>query len=96
VAGSGGKNTQNTGLSQADRFYFGSAPGETGNSTTDNLVNATDLRRVVQGGSYDQTGKGVEEVYDFNKDGSVNFDDYIVALANGTTGENQLHLFTAP
>lgn len=90
------KNTQNTGLSQADRFYFGSAPGETGNSTTDNLVNATDLRRVVQGGSYDQTGKGVEEVYDFNKDGSVNFDDYIVALANGTTGENQLHLFTAP
>ena len=36
------------------------------------------------------------EEFHCEEDGCMNFDDYIVALANGTTGENQLHLFTAP
>ena len=89
-------NTTTTGLAQTDRFYFGSAPGETGNSVSDFLVNATDLRRVVVGGSYNTDGSAVTEIYDFNRDGKVNFDDYIAALANGTTGATQLLLLTLP
>ena len=89
-------NTTNTGLAQTDRFYFGSAPAETGNSVSNFLVNAIDLRRLVVGGSYDTDGSAVTEIYDFNRDGKVNFDDYIVGLANGTTGATQLLLLTLP
>ena len=34
--------TRTTGLAVPDVFYFGSAPGDSGNSTTDTRVNATD------------------------------------------------------
>ena len=89
-------NTNTTGLAQPDHFYFGSAPGETGNSVNDFLVNAIDLRRVVVGGSYNTEGSAIIEFYDFNRDGKVNFDDYIVGLANGTTGATQLIQLVLP
>jgi hypothetical protein len=41
------KATTNTGLPSADRFYFGNAPGESGNSATDAEVSILDAFAVV-------------------------------------------------
>jgi outer membrane protein assembly factor BamB len=69
-----------TGLPQQDAFYFGNAPGETGNDDSNATVNLVDvgLTRINQTGF---TSAAIDNVYDFDRDGRVNLVD--VALARG-------------
>jgi hypothetical protein len=85
------KADQNTQLLADDVFYFGSAIGETGNSTTDAIVDATDVAAVHN--NYTATA-AITNPYDFNRDKVVDATDEAIAAAN--QGLPPLILFTAP
>ena len=83
-----------TGLTSADAFYFGNAVGESGNSATDAVVNASDSL-----GARGHAAAGpvaITNVYDYNRDGALNSGDVVVAQQNGTSAAAGLLLFTAP
>jgi hypothetical protein len=87
----------NTGLGAADVFYFGNAIGESGNSTTDAVV---DLQDEI-GSRSNKTGftaAAIDNHYDYNRDGRVNATDDLIARHNRTDGAggNPLQLITAP
>ncbi|NLF25972.1 MAG: hypothetical protein GX589_10000, partial [Deltaproteobacteria bacterium] len=84
----------NTGLQDSDVFYFGNAIGETGNSATDAIVNATD-QVLARANSSSFRQVEVTNRYDFNKDGLVNITDVLVSRAN-PSGFTPLKLITAP
>jgi len=85
-----------TGLSQDDVFYFGNAPGESGNSPTDARVNAVDvlLARNHPHGFLNQAP--IDFNYDYNRDGKVNATDLLIARSNQTHFLDDLNLITAP
>ena len=87
------KASLRTGLLTDDVFYFGNAIGETGNSTGNTFVNATDeiMARNQANGSV-----GVTSAYDFDRNGIVDSADEMIARANRTTFVNALNLFTVP
>jgi hypothetical protein len=66
-------------LPRADRFYFGNAIGETGDSGSNTLVNAVDViaARDNQRGPFDQAA--IDDPYDFNRDRKVTAADVILA-----------------
>ena len=70
-----------TGLLSEDTFYFGSAIGETGNSTSSATTNLADvaLARLNQTGFALTT---IDNVYDFNRDARVNLSDIAIARTN--------------
>jgi len=83
-----------TGLAANDVFYFGSAIGETGNSTTDAKVNSQDVTRIRN--NYTGFGTvGIESVYDFNRDRKVNSQD-VTICRNYYSGFTPLRLITPP
>jgi hypothetical protein len=88
------KATANTGLLADEVHYWGNAPGESGNSTANAIVNLTD----VAGARSNQTGFGFATIvnpYDFNRDRRVNLTD--VALARGNqSGFTPLRLINPP
>ncbi|KKL97119.1 hypothetical protein LCGC14_1837670, partial [marine sediment metagenome] len=88
--------TPNTRLADPDVFYFGSAPGETGNSTVNTIVNATDeiAARNFQHSAVDKAL--VDDRYDYNRDGLVDGTDQIIARNNQTNPLTMLRLITAP
>ncbi len=77
----GGFDT-NTGLATSDVFYFGNRVGDTFliNPPMHVLTNATD---EIQARANGTAGAGVENPYDFNRDGFVNATDQILARSNG-------------
>ena len=82
-----------TQLAAADVFYFGNAIGESGNSSSDAKVDATD-----QLGARDAAtaSAAITDPFDFNRDGVVDGTDESIAQANNTYFFNALQLFTAP
>ena len=73
--------TPDTGLSTNDICYFGNIVGETGNSTTNAIVNLVDVGRVRG----NQTGFGtapIDNLYDVNRDGRVNLIDVGITRGN--------------
>jgi len=76
-----------TGLTDADVFYFGHALGNTGegDTATHATVNATDEIAVRNHPASIFSNIPLTNVYDFNRDGAVNFSDGLVARNNGTT-----------
>ena len=70
-----------TGLASVDTFYFGSAIGETGNSTADASVDLADvgLTRLNQTGFGSAT---IDNVYDFDRNGKVTLVDLGIARTN--------------
>ena len=72
-----------TGLPSEDTFYFGSAIGETGNSTANAITNLIDvgLTRSNQTGFTPAT---IGNVFDFNRDARVNLLDVGIARSNQT------------
>ena len=66
-------------LPHADRFYFGNAIGESGNSLSNTLVNAIDViaARDNQRGPFNRAA--LEDPYDFNRDRLVTATDVILA-----------------
>jgi hypothetical protein len=72
--------TANTGLAQADVFYFGNMIGEVGDSGTSAAVTAIDQSLVRKNMS--TRPAAVTSRYDFNRDGKVNGTDVLIARTN--------------
>ncbi len=82
--------TPQTGLAAADEFFFGNAVGETGNSSSDALVNLSDVILTRN----NQTGFSFAEItnaYDVNRDRLVNLSD-VILTRNNQSGFNPLLL----
>lgn len=82
-----------TGLAAPDVFYFGNAPGESGNSTTDANVDVSDVLRARANAA---AGVAITNPYDYNRDGNVDVADMLVARGNAVGGAGALQLITAP
>ena len=72
-----------TGLASDDVFYFGSIIGDTGNSTTDAIVDTLDIGRIRQNFSGFNTVP-VTSLHDHNHDGRVHTLDIGVVRLNFT------------
>ena len=86
--------TANTGLAQPDVFFFGNAPGECGNNTSeptpDAIVNLGDVILTRN----NQTGFGtadIENSFDYNRDQRVNLSD-VIFCRNNQSGFTPLNL----
>jgi autotransporter-associated beta strand protein len=88
--------TADTNLLQPDVFCFGNAIGETGDSTTNAYVNATDeIGARINPASYGNPAS-ITDVYDFNRDQRVDATDEIIARDNPTAYGNALNLISFP
>ena len=84
------------GLAADDMFYFGNAIGEAGDRLLGAITNATDeiLARNFPHGLFDPAG--IDDLYDYNRDGLVNGTDQILARNNQTNPLNMLRLISLP
>ncbi len=83
-----------THLSTNNVFYYGNAIGETGDSTANANVNATDTARVQNNQSGFAT-VGITNLYDVNRDGRVNATDTALVQSH-QSGFSALKLITVP
>ncbi|MBN2474802.1 MAG: tandem-95 repeat protein [Pirellulales bacterium] len=88
--------TRNTGLVEADVFYFGNAVGEAGNSTGDARVNATDMLLARNNPRTFLDPAPIGFPYDFNRDARVNATDMLLARNNQTHFLSALRLISVP
>ena len=88
------KATANTGLAQADVFYFGNAVGESGDSPLNAIVNATDEIGARNNPKTFLSPAGLADRYDFDRDGYVNATDQILARSNANTAAAALRLIS--
>jgi len=88
------KANDDTGLDADDTFYFGNAPGESGNSDSDALVTAADIvsARDVVG----LHGASIQHRYDFNRDRQVDAADSVIVRNHVTSPFNALRLIEPP
>jgi len=89
-------STPNTGLPQADVFYFGNAVGESGNSAADAKVNAIDAIMARNNPRALVDPAPVDFRYDYNRDKRVNATDMLIARENQTHFLNALRLISVP
>jgi hypothetical protein len=88
-------NQTDTKLAVPDVFYFGSAPGEVGNSVTDAFVNASDdiaARNDLHTTVSDPAT--LENPHDYGRDSKVNGTDEIYDRGHHTNGGNGIFLIT--
>jgi hypothetical protein len=85
-----------TGLAANDVFYFGNAIGETGNSTTDAVVDAADFSGVRDHPRSFLNRAPVTYAYDINRDGFVDGTDLVLVRDHNTTVLNSLKLIAVP
>jgi L-ascorbate metabolism protein UlaG (beta-lactamase superfamily) len=92
------KNTwlQVTLLASGNVFYFGSAVGETGNSTANAFVSAADEIGVRTHTTPAGESASIASAYDFNRDGTVDAADELIARGNRRLLSGALPLITAP
>jgi hypothetical protein len=88
--------TDATGLAENEVFYVGNAVGESGNSTTDALVNATDEIGARNNPHSPFAPAPKDDAYDYNRDRLVNATDQIIARNNRTSPFTALKLITPP
>ena len=81
-----------TGITSPDVFYFGNAVGESGNSTADAIVNASDELAARTDLHNFLNPAAVTNAHDFNRDGRVDATDEIIARNSQTTAANALQL----
>ena len=97
VKGNTGANPDtNTGLATPDVFYFGSAPGESGNTTTDFRVTEFDELATRNDPHTAGTRAPVTDPQDYNRDSLVNVQDETVARLHGTTAGTAIKVITVP
>ena len=84
--------TAATGLGVADVFLFGNTIGEVGNSATDAIVSAEDVRLVTANATDTAL---IASRYDINRDGRVNSADRTLVSLNRTTARTALPLLVA-
>ncbi|WP_428388470.1 Calx-beta domain-containing protein [Mucisphaera sp.] len=80
-----------TGLAAEDVFYFGHAPGETGDSPLTFTVDASDELAARHAPT---ASASVNNPYDFNRDGAVDATDELIARESQTTFLNRLEAIT--
>ena len=85
-----------TGLMDDDVFYVGNAPGESRDSQTHAMVNATDMIAARENPRNFLNPAPVDFRYDFNRDKWVNASDMVVARDNATGFLTALQLITVP
>jgi hypothetical protein len=90
------KATSSTGLAAADKFYFGNAIGESGNTPGDTQVNAADEIAARNNPRTFVTPAPIGFPYDFNRDGFVNAADQIIARSSATPTNGSLLLISPP
>ena len=84
-----------TGLASADVFYFGSAPGDTGDTPANFVVNATDEADALN--DPQSLTARITDPNDFNRDKSVNSADETFAHNHNTSlSTTALKVLTAP
>jgi hypothetical protein len=86
-------STPATGLGSADVFYFGNAPGETGNSTFDAMVTSADEALTRLNARNALNPAPITWRYDINRDGVVGASDQALVRLNGTNAFGSLNLF---
>ena len=86
------KPTVNTGLDVADVFYYGNAPGDTGNDASSALVNAADVIAIRDNPRGLANPASINNPHDLNRDGLVNATDLILARNNPTGPLSALRL----
>jgi hypothetical protein len=86
------KANENTGLAADDVFYFGNAIGDTGNSSTDVVVDTADM-----GGAQNNhtATASITNLYDFNRDKVVDATDEMI-VQNNYSGLSPLLLISVP
>ena len=87
------KGNSVTGLAADDVFYFGNAVGESGDSTTHALVNAFDFAGPRDNAA---NGAGIENRFDYNRDGNIDGTDMAIARDNATNIVTELRLIDLP
>lgn len=85
-----------TGLSSADVFYFGNAPGEAGNSSVNAWVDGTDFAGARDNPHTPTDPAAIDDRYDYNRDGLVDQEDKDIATNNATDFITALKLITVP
>ncbi|MEZ5299655.1 MAG: LamG-like jellyroll fold domain-containing protein [Verrucomicrobiales bacterium] len=88
--------TAATGLASDDLFYFGNAPGETGNSASDAIVDAIDSTAVLANPRGTLNPADRFDAHDFDRDGNVNATDFAIARDHATDAGTALILLDAP
>ena len=85
-----------TGLAEADVFYFGNAVGESGNSMSDAKINAYDMLAARNHPRTFADPAPVDFAFDYDRDGRVNATDVLIARNHQTHFANALELITVP
>jgi len=89
-------DTDSTGLPTPDVFYFGNAPGESGNFPGDAKVNAADVLLTRNNPRSLLNDAPIDFACDYNRDARVNATDMLIARENQTHLFNALNLITVP
>jgi hypothetical protein len=82
----------NTGLVTPDVFYFGNAPGESGNDPTNAQVTAKDEAAARADPRNFRKPADVTNAHDYNRDGRVDATDQLIARNHATTDQTSLQL----
>jgi hypothetical protein len=85
-----------TGLAAGDVFYFGNAPGESGNWATAAIVNGVDEAAARHRPRGPSNPAPIHFRWDYNRDRLVNLNDVRVARADRTTAATALKLIAVP
>ena len=88
--------TANTGLAAPDVFLFGNAVGESGNSSANAAIDATDEIGARNNPHWFLDPALVDDAYDYNRDKKVDATDQIIARNNQTFFLNDLNLIAVP
>ena len=82
----------NTGLVTPDVFYFGNAPGESGNDPDSAAVDAADEAAARNDPHNFLSRATISNPHDYNRDGRVDATDQLIARANATNDKTTLEL----
>src|SRR5207253_11036054 len=85
-----------TGLAKNDVFYFGNAIGESGDSTLNANVNATDELNARANQRNFLNPAPIDFAYDYNRDKKVDATDQLLARHNQTNFLTALKLISPP
>ena len=90
------KASTSNGLAADDVFYFGNAPGETGNDSDNTFVDVSDFSGARDNQQNFLHPATITNVYDFDRDHFVDVTDFSIARDFNTTFLTDLRLITAP
>lgn len=84
--------TPAVGLAEADTFFFGSVPGDTGDALLNTIVDLADAQAVAE--NVLENGATVDNPHDLTRDGVIDADDLIALAAGATDPLTQVRLIS--